>query len=41
MDTLSPLACVNPADWVELHNPIKDTIVIGLWKFKDEKNNHT
>ena len=40
MDTLSLLACVNPADWVELHNPTEDTIVIGLWKFKDEKNNH-
>tara|TARA_B100001013_G_C24497272_1_gene397684 strand:- start:4 stop:729 length:726 start_codon:yes stop_codon:yes gene_type:complete len=30
----------NPEDWVELHNPTVDTIPIGLWKFKDDDDDH-
>ena len=30
----------DPADWVELHNPTDESITIGLWKFKDEREDH-
>ena len=30
----------NPEDWVELHNPTNETIVIGLMEFKDENDDH-
>ena len=29
-----------PEDWVELHNPTDEAIVIGLWAFKDDNNDH-
>jgi len=28
-----------PEDWVELYNPMNETIDIGLWVFKDDDNN--
>ena len=28
-----------PEDWVELYNPMNETIDIGLWVFKDDNNN--
>ena len=31
---------INPADWVELHNPTNESIAIGLWKFKDGDDTH-
>jgi len=31
---------VNPADWVELHNPTNESIAIGLWEFKDGNDTH-
>ena len=31
---------VNPGDWVELHNPTNESIVIGLWEFKDGNDAH-
>ena len=31
---------INPADWVELHNPTNESIAIGLWEFKDGNNTH-
>ena len=31
---------INPADWVELHNPTNESIAIGLWKFKDGNDTH-
>ena len=31
---------INPADWVELHNPTNESIAIGLWKFKDGNDGH-
>ena len=29
-----------PEDWVELHNPTDEAIVIGLWTFKDNNDGH-
>ena len=31
---------INPADWVELHNPTNESIAIGLWEFKDGNDTH-
>jgi len=31
---------INPADWVELHNPTNESIAIGLWEFKDGNDDH-
>ena len=31
---------INPADWVELHNPTNESIAIGLWEFKDGDDTH-
>ena len=31
---------VNPADWVELHNPTNESIAIGWWEFKDGDDTH-
>jgi len=31
---------INPADWVELHNPTNESIAIGLWEFKDGNDAH-
>jgi len=39
-DDFEESGIINPADWVELHNPTDESITIGLWKFKDEKEDH-
>ena len=31
---------INPADWVELHNPTNESIAIGLWEFKNGNDTH-
>ena len=31
---------INPADWVELHNPTNESIAIGWWEFKDGDDTH-
>ena len=39
-DDFEESGIINPADWVELHNPTNESIAIGLWEFKDGNDTH-